>query len=125
MMTGYRMYLCGWIKHSSYKSNGYFSLASFLNDLYLHLNCRSINISRPIKQPAKVSAWHHFFRTFFWKIYEIVKASDAGYNFSKPQCFQHVLLNTLRRMCLKHKNFDEYKLKIHALIPIWVKKNKN
>ena len=82
-LTGSRMCLCGWIQHSSYKSNGFISLTASKDGVILinsfHLKFRSFNclsINRPLSQLSKVSAqWRsqeYLFRKFSANYYQSI-----------------------------------------------------
>ena len=81
----------------------------FLNYLCLHLNFWSVNlqsISEPLKQLSKVYVWQHSQKNLFGKLYEIIKLSDMEFIFCKTLRFQHVFLDTFRRIRLKYENYS-------------------
>ena len=145
MLDRSRMCFCRWIQHSSWNSHGNISLAAskdgiiFIN--YLHLKFRSVNcisISRPLKQPSKVSVWccsqEYLFRKFstillskhHWQTFFEVKFHAFSIFFRKHlfifiYLFTHLILDiqtTFRLPSLIAKPFVGNTLKVKAGSPI-------
>ena len=103
-MTGSRACLCRWIQPLIFKCRYVKMEVEWRSNHFNQLSSFEVEvIIRPLEQLSKVSVRCSFqeflFRKFCANYYQNIF-------FSKIPCFQHILLNTFRRMCLKYESYS-------------------
>ena len=105
-LTGSRICLCRWIKHSSKNSNENISQTASKDKMilisYLHLEFRSVNCHHDLIFFSV--AVQNFCSANFLPI--IITSSVVEFILSKIPCFPHILMDTFRRMRLKYENYS-------------------